>query len=214
MKKKKLDDLTKVKLIYSGELVIIAIVALVISILQLTHVLTVKELFRNIFNWVTIFGSPLLIITSIYSLISPKRRKKISIFDKATLIPLATYIIVIDIIMFINYGTMPQEFYQTYIPIALLAIAIIYMAQGVFHWFYPLPALLEELEQERINKITYKVLEKNEDGSVKCLHIESEKEYLFTDTPINENVDELFCLDQYPTAKYQEIVKDTKDTEN
>ena len=76
MEKKKLDDLTKIKLIYSGELIVIAIVALVIGILQLTQVLTVKELFRNIFNWVTIFGSPLLIITSIISLISPKRRKK------------------------------------------------------------------------------------------------------------------------------------------
>ena len=58
MEKKKLDDLTKIKLIYSGELILIAIVALVIGILQLTYVLTVKDLFRRIFNWVTIFGSP------------------------------------------------------------------------------------------------------------------------------------------------------------
>lgn len=76
MEKKKLDDLTKIKLIYSGELIVIAIVALVIGILQLTTVLEVKELFRNIFNWVTIFGSSLLIITSIYSLVSPKKKTK------------------------------------------------------------------------------------------------------------------------------------------
>ena len=207
MEKKKLDDLTKVKLIYSGELIVIAIVAIVIGTLQLTQVLTVKELFRNIFNWVTIFGSPLLIITSVYSIISPKRRKKISIFDKITLFPLAVYIIVIDIICFSNYGTLDQSFYQTYIPIAILSLAVIYMAQGIYHWFRPLPSLLAELEQERIDKITYKVLEKNSDGSVRTLHIESNKEFLFTDTDIKENVDELFCLDQYPNAKFEEIKK-------
>ena len=207
MEKKKMDDLTKIKLIYSGELIIIAIVAIVIGVLQLTEVLMVKELFRNIFNWVTIFGSSFLIITSIYSLVNPKRRKKISIFDKITLFPLAIYILVIDIISFANYGALPQSFYQTYIPIAILLLAVIYLAQGVYHWFYPLPSLLAELEQERINKITYKVLEKKEDGSVRALHIESNKEYLFKDTPIIENVDELFCLDQYPDAKYEEIIK-------
>lgn len=210
MEKKKLDDLTKVKLIYSGELIVVAIVALVIGILQLTQVLTVKELFRNIFNWVTIFGSPLLIITSIISIVSPKRRKKVSYFDKITLFPLAVYIIVIDIICFANYGTLEQSFYQTYIPIAILCLSVIYMAQGIYHWFRPLPSLLDELEQERIDKITYKVLEKNEDGSVKALHIESNKEVIFTDTDIKENVDELFCLDQYPNAIYEEVKKDAE----
>ena len=198
MEKKKLDDLTKIKLIYSGELIVIAIVALVIGILQLTQVLTVKELFRNIFNWVTIFGSPLLIITSIISIISPKRRKKISIFDKITLFPLAVYIIVIDIICFANYGTLDQSFYQTYIPIAILCLSVI-------------PSLLDELEQERIDKITYKVLEKNSDGSVRALHIESNNEFLFTDTDIKENVDELFCLDQYPNAIYKEAKSKNND---
>lgn len=205
MEKKKLDDLTKIKLFYSGELIVIAIVALVIGILQLTTVLEVKELFRNIFNWVTIFGSSLLIITSIYSLVSPKRRQKISIFDKITLFPLGIYILIIDIICFSNYGTLPQSFYQTYIPIALIILAVVYIAQGIYHWFYPLQSLLDELEQDRINKITYKVLAKNEDGSVKCLHIESNKEYLFKNTDIKENIDELFCLDQYPEAQYEEF---------
>lgn len=205
MEKKKLDDLTKIKLFYSGELIVIAIVALVIGILQLTSVLEVKELFRNIFNWVTIFGSSLLIITSIYSLVSPKRRQKISIFDKITLFPLGIYILVIDIICFSNYGTLPQSFYQTYIPIALIILAVVYIAQGIYHWFYPLQSLLDELEQDRINKITYKVLAKNEDGSVKCLHIESNKEYLFKNTDIKENVEELFCLDQYPDAQYEKV---------
>ena len=211
MGKKKLDELTKIKLIYSGELIIIGIAALVIAILQLTWVLTVKELFRNIFNWVTIFGSPLLIITSIYSMVSAKRRKKVSYFDKATLLPIAIYIIVIDIICFTNYGTLEQDFYQRYIPIAILSIAVVYITQGIYHWFYPLQSLLDELEQERINKITYKVLEKNEDGSFKCLHVEFNKEYLFKNTDIKENVDELFCLDQYPNAEFEEIKQEDKE---
>lgn len=112
---------------------------------------------------------------------------------------------VIDIICFSNYGTLPQSFYQTYIPIALIILAVVYIAQGIYHWFYPLQSLLDELEQDRINKITYKVLAKNEDGSVKCLHIESNKEYLFKNTDIKENIDEFFCLDQYPDAQYEEF---------
>lgn len=208
MEKKKLDDLTKMKLIYSGELIVIAIVALIIGILQLCNVLEVKELFRNIFNWVTIFGSSLLIITSIYSLASKKRRKKVSLFDKITLFPLAIYILVIDIICFSNYGNLDQSFYQTYIPITLVLLSIVYIAQGIYHWFYPLKSLIDELEQERINKITYKVLKKNEDGSFRCLHIESKKEFLFTNTDIKENEEELFCLDQYPNAQFEEIKED------
>ena len=112
---------------------------------------------------------------------------------------------------FVNYGTLDQSFYQTYIPIAIFTLSVIYMAQGIYHWFRPLPSLLEELEQERIDKITYKVLEKNADGSVRTLHIESNKEYLFTDTDIKEGVDELFCLDQYPNAEYEEIKQEDKE---
>lgn len=208
MKKNKLDDLTKVKLIYSGELIVIAIAVIVIGILQITNVLTIKELFRNIFNWVTIFGAPFLIATSIWAFVSPNRRKKVSLLDKITLLPIAIYIIVIDIICFINYGTMDQSFYQTYIPIALLMIGVVYIIQGVYHWYRPLPALLEELEQERIDKITYKVIKHNEDGSTLCLHVDSNKEFLFTEVEIKEKEDELFCLDQYPNAKYIENNKE------
>ncbi|MCR4879380.1 MAG: hypothetical protein K5906_00265 [Bacilli bacterium] len=210
MKTKKLDDLTKVKLIYSGELIVIAIVALVIGILQLSNVITIKELFRNIFNWVTIFGGPIFIIHTLYSFINKEKRKKFEYFDKLTTLPLIIYILVIDIICFVNYGSMPQEFYQTYIPIALVALGVIYLAQGIYHWFHPLQSLLDELEQERIDAITYKVLEKNEDGSIRCLHIEDNKEFLFKETDIKENKDELFCLDQYPNAKYEEIIKEEK----
>ena len=77
-----MDELTKAKLIYTVELGLFAIAFLVVAILQFVRVINFKETHLRIINWVTIFGSPLLIITSVYSLISPKRRKKISIFDK------------------------------------------------------------------------------------------------------------------------------------
>ncbi len=209
MEKKKFDDLTKVKLIYSGELIVIAIVALVIGSLQLANVIMVKELFRNIFNWVTIFGGPIFIFVTIFSFIKSKKKgKKFEYFDKLTTLPLIIYVMTVDIICFINYNALPQEFYQTYIPIGLLLLGVIYIAQGVYHWFHPLQSLLDELEQERIDAITYKVLEKKEDGSIRCLHIEDNKEFLFTETDIKEDVDELFCLDQYPNAKYKEIEKE------
>lgn len=207
--KKKLDDLTKMKLFYSGELIIIAIALIVIGSLQLARVMMINDIFRQIFNWVTIFGAIFIIGSFFFSYFNEKRRKKMSLFDKFSLFPLAVYLIVIDIILFINYQNPDPNLVQTLIPIALLMCGIIYLSQGIYHWYYPLPTLLMELEQERIDKITYQVKEKDEEGNVKALHIESNKMYLFkAEDHIKEGIDELFCLDLYPNATPIEINED------
>ena len=56
--KKKMDIMTKAKLIYSGELALFAVVLLVLAILEFTQVIKING---TGFNWVTIFGGSLLI---------------------------------------------------------------------------------------------------------------------------------------------------------
>ena len=55
--KKKMSDETKAKLTYSGELVVIALIVLVMGILRLTGVRGYNHTFRMIFNIITTAGA-------------------------------------------------------------------------------------------------------------------------------------------------------------
>ena len=66
----------KYKLIYSGELLLIAVVFLVLGILKLTGVMTSKQPRIAIFNWITIFGGLWIITDLIWTLVSKKRRNE------------------------------------------------------------------------------------------------------------------------------------------
>ena len=100
--KKKMSEEKKAKLIYSGELIIIAIVFLTIAILELTYVIDRTEKNHAWFNWLTIFGGSWMIIDFIWALVSPKRRKRVCLLDKILILPLSIYLITFDIYCFIN----------------------------------------------------------------------------------------------------------------
>lgn len=207
--KKKLDDITKMKLIYSGELLVFFIIFIVIGVLEVTSVLGINEVVRNIFNFVTVIGFIWIVIDLIWTLKSEKHRKSNSLFDKFSVLPVAIYILVIDIIMFINFGTLEQYIYQLFIGITLLSLGTVYLIQAIYHWFNIHPMILEAIEQDRIDKITYKIIKKNEDGSLIALNVDSNKKFIFSsEANIKENEDELFCLDFYPgvtpVSEYQE----------
>ena len=53
--KKKMDFATKAKLIYSGELMLFALVFITLAILKVVGVIKYNEIRATIFNWVTIF---------------------------------------------------------------------------------------------------------------------------------------------------------------
>ena len=72
----KLSEEKKVKLIYSGELIIIAIVFLVIGILRLVGVIQTSEKRLLIFNIITTLGGAWMIIDLVWALASERRRKK------------------------------------------------------------------------------------------------------------------------------------------
>ena len=142
--KKKMDFATKAKLFYSGELIIIAIVFIVISILKLTNVFKYNETRSLIFNWITIFGGAWVIADLIWAIVDKKRQKRICLIDKIIHAPAGIYFIAFDLYCLIAH---PGEmFYQRAIPVVLLYLAACYIFESIYHFKYPIPGLIEDEE--------------------------------------------------------------------
>ena len=90
-------QIRKIKLIYSGELLLIAVAFLVIGFLELFQVIRIKDIIQLIFKIVTLVGATWLVIDFIWTLLSPKKRAKNCLMDKAMLLPLAVYLYLFDI---------------------------------------------------------------------------------------------------------------------
>ena len=99
---KKLNTEQKIKLIYCGELVLIAIIALVIGILKLTGVMQTKPNRLFVYNIITSAGAIWFVVDLVWALVSKKRRKKVSLLDKALLLPVSGYLAFFDIYCFIH----------------------------------------------------------------------------------------------------------------
>ena len=169
--KAKMDELKKAKLIYTIELGVFATAFLVVAILQFVHVINFATTHLRIINWVTIFGSSIGLADFVWFLFSPVRRKKNSMFDKVALVPLMIYILVFDIICFVNYDNPQLELAQIMIPIALCYVALAYSIEAVYHWYVPLPMLLESLEEDK-NKNPQEVI----DTDVEVVETKEDKE--------------------------------------
>lgn len=147
--KKKMDFATKAKLIYSGELLIIAVIFIVIAILKLTNVFKYNEVRSLIFNWITIFGGAWVIADLIWAIVDKKRQKRICLIDKIIHAPAGIYFIAFDLYCLI---ARPSElFYQRAIPVVLLYLAACYIFESIYHFKYPIPGLLEEEEENKQN---------------------------------------------------------------
>ncbi|NLZ15390.1 MAG: hypothetical protein GXY27_01725 [Erysipelotrichaceae bacterium] len=145
--KKKLDFLTKAKLIYSGELLIFAIAFLIIAILEFTQVIKINETHHTFFNWLTLFGGTWLIADFLWALFSKKRQKKVAMLDKVLHLPLGIYLVSFDLFCLITQPT-NQLIYQYGIPIAIGFISICYGFEAIYHFFKPIPVVLEMAEEE------------------------------------------------------------------
>ena len=147
--KKKMDFATKAKLIYSGELLLIAIAFIVVAILKLTDVFKYNETRSTIFNWITIFGGAWVIADLIWAIVDKKRQKRICLIDKIIHAPAGIYFIAFDLYCLI---ARPGElFYQRAIPVVLLYLAACYIFESIYHFKYPIPGLIEEEEIKKDN---------------------------------------------------------------
>ena len=144
-------QIKKVKLIYSGELLAFAVVFLVLGFLELFVVIKLSERAQLIFKIITLAGATFITGDFIWLMCSEKRKKKNCIIDKVMLLPLAVYLYVFDIVGFVmkpGYG-----YYQIGIPIAFMYFACVYIFQGIYHYYKPVPLVLEMIEEIKNPKI-------------------------------------------------------------
>jgi len=141
--KKKLTEQQKTILFYSGELLVFSIVFLLLGILRITGIIEYKETRRIIFNCITLAGFAWGVTDFIWTLVSPKRRAKSCLLDKCLVFPLAIYLCVFDLISFINAANNSTQFYVIGIAVVFFYASAIYLVQAIYHYFKPLPILLE-----------------------------------------------------------------------
>ena len=144
---KKLSKETKYKLIYSAELAFFAIVFLVFAILKFTKVMGYNETRRIVFNFITLAGGAWGIADFVWAVCSKKRQARISMLDKVLLLPLALFIITFDLISLIGKPS-NEDFYIFMIGGAFAYVAVVYCFEAVYHFYHPIPGLLDDLEDE------------------------------------------------------------------
>lgn len=147
--KKKLDALTKAKLIYSGELIIIAIIFLVIAILKITKVIPTNETRHLVINWITLFGGLWVITDFIWALASKKRRPKISLLDKCLHLPAGLYMVTFDLYCIISQ-TKDESILRFGFPIAIMYLCACYIFEGFYHFYHPVPGILAAVTEEEV----------------------------------------------------------------
>ena len=138
-------QIRKIKWIYSGELLLIAVVFLVIGFLELLKVITIKDWVQLAFKIVTLAGAAWLIADFVWTLLSPKKRAKNSLLDKAMMLPLAPYLMAFDIVGLVTER--PYQYYQIGMPIVFFYIACAYIFQGIYHYYHPVPMVVEMIDE-------------------------------------------------------------------
>lgn len=153
MSKEKMSTEKKLKLIYSGELLFFGILFIVLATLEILGLIGKRSLMMTIFNWVTIFGGTWMLVDFFWVLFSKKRRKKNSLLDKALLIPAGIYLIVFDSLCFAGFFPVSEEagmaMRRLFMGILFYYLGAIYIFQSVYHYFFPVPSLVEAIEQAK-----------------------------------------------------------------
>ena len=148
--KQKMDPVKKAKIFYSAELFVIAAVFLTVGILQLTRVLRINNTVLTIFNWVTLFGGLFVIFDFCWLMSSKKRQAKNSKLDKALLLPSGLFLVVFDLICLIKQidKDANYDFYRFSIGSVLCYLAVVYIIEGFYHWWHPIPGFIEDIAGE------------------------------------------------------------------
>jgi hypothetical protein len=143
--RKPLEPLKQAKLIYSGELMLFALAFIVLGILRLVGVISPSGTMRDIFLWITLVGGFLVIGNFIWTLVSPKHRKTITILDASLTLPVALFFIVMNIYQLIS-GKVDQGIYNIYMGIIFVYFGCDYLFQSIYHYYKPVQALLDAVE--------------------------------------------------------------------
>ncbi len=142
------EDIKKAIKVYTIELLVFAVVFVTLGILEILHVIGNNEGFRNVFTYITLVGAGLLIADWVWALASKKRRARVSLFDKFLTLPGPICIVVLDILTLINGVEAMKETHHYLVGAVFCYLGLAYAIQAIYHYFYPLPMLLEEVAKE------------------------------------------------------------------
>ena len=161
--KEKMPIEKKTRLIFLGEYLLIAAIALVVGILKMAGVIPTKPTRLLIYNIISIVGAAYLAFDLIWYMISAKKRARTDLLDKLVVLPVLLYLVGFDIYCFINYGKpMWDIFVVMSIGSALVYIAIIYIFLGIYRYKHPskqIQEAIKELEEEQAEKQAEEVKE-------------------------------------------------------
>lgn len=146
--KSRSKDVKKAIMIYTIELLVFAVVFLVLGILELLGIIGNNTGWRSVFTYVTMVGVALFIGMTIFSLSSPKRRAKMSLFDRVILMPAPIAILVLDIITLIKGVDATLELHRYLVGSVFCYFSFCYVVQAIYHYFFPIPMMYEVDEKE------------------------------------------------------------------
>lgn len=184
MAKEKMSLEKKTKLIYSGELMLFAILFLVLATLEVLNIIGKRHIMLDIFNFVTIAGGTWMLVDFFWVLFSKKRRAKNSLLDKTMLVPMGIYLITFDIICFTKMYPFPEAedgFRRLMMGIGFYYLGVIYLFQSFYHYFIPVPSLIKAIEdaykaeQEEMEKEKLAALKEQEINKDEAVDAEVEK---------------------------------------
>lgn len=139
----------KAVLIYSGELALFSIIFLVIGLLLILQVIQVSDWKKYAFTYVTLIGGLWPIADFIWTLVSKKHRSHNSLVDKCLALPVPCCLIPLDIwILVNNIDKVDTNVFRFGISIPLIYFALVYAFEAIYHYFKPIPLLLEDDEND------------------------------------------------------------------
>ena len=156
-----MDPFTKIKLIYSGELLFFSLLFITLGVLKIVGVWNTSGVRGWIFNIVTLAGGTWLIVDFVWATVSKNRRQKICYLDKILGLPSALFLIPFDIYCIVerSQNTLDEKLYQIAISCFFFYLGANYLFQSIYHYFYPLRSLvdaymedLRKAEEEANNK--------------------------------------------------------------
>ena len=186
--KKPIDPLTKIKLIYSGELLFFAILFLTLAILKITGVWGGSTARGWVFNIITLAGGTWMMIDFIWACASKKRRqRKVCFLDKILGVPSGLYLIAFDIYCIImrSQNALSADFYRIGVSILFFYMAANMLFQAIYHYIFPLQSLVDAYYEDLKKAEEMEKYEKEKEALLKEENIENEPDSVSKDETQN-----------------------------
>ena len=166
METKQKDPVKKIKIMLTVEYLIFVAVFAVLGILFLVGVIKVAEWKRYAFTYVTLGGGIWICVDFFWTTFSPARRAKNCLLDKILMFPVGIALLAWDVYAIVM-GCAETLPYAYVIGADFCYIAAVYLFQAIYHWFRPIPALIEAaLEDEKKKEEAPEVIEQPKEEAI------------------------------------------------